>query len=134
MNHYQYPGMISLPKGKRCPLSISKLMMLNDKGWEITKTTSLAVMNGQHDINDMPASDAKKHVIFDITDTQNEALFAHYLEKTKTTNGWLIVYFHHPSSQEKKTMSDAKLHHVLQMIKRSNIPVVVQSQVLRVSQ
>lgn len=129
MNKYQFSGMISLAEGKNCPISISKLIALNNTGWEITNTTNVTVIKGQHEINDMPMLDSTKQVIFDASSPQNQALLANYLQRTKTSNGWIILYFDNQTLLNKKIIIE-----ILQMIKHSKIPVVLQSQVLRISQ
>ncbi|HBI21597.1 MAG TPA: hypothetical protein DDY37_03265 [Legionella sp.] len=133
MNQHHFSGMISLANDERCPVSLSKLMMLHRDGWEITTSSALKVVSGQHEINDMPAADAEYHVIYDMSHPVNEALFGEFLTETKTRNGWIVLYFH-TTGDAQKSMSSAQWHRILQIIQHSKIPVVLQSQVLKVSQ
>ena len=138
MNKYQFSGVISLSKSNRCrPQSLSgnQLSMLQNRGWEITETNALHAVNGQHEINDMPAPMAENLAVYDMSSNRDDATLSTFLKKTNVRNGWIILYFHtNASSQPDKLISVAKLNHILRMIKRSGVPVVLQEQVLKVSQ
>ena len=137
MNRYQFSGVISLFNGKTCrtqSLSLYQLVMLENQGWEISETN--AFVDGEHAINDMPAPDRKKQAIYDLSHDGDEVSLTKYLKETRERNGWIILYFHtnNMDSSEKKPMSIAKLNHILQIVTHLGIPVVLQEQVLRVSQ
>lgn len=136
MNKYQFPGVVLISNEKSChaqSLSMYQLIRLQNQGWEITKKNKL--IEGQHAINDMPAPDIEKLEIYDMSHSKNSMSLTKSLQETSLRNGWIILYFHtNIDSQIEKPMSIAKLNHILHTVKRSHIPVVLQEQVLRVSQ
>ncbi len=133
MQQYQFPGVISLASGQSCPISISKLLKLQHVGWEIIPSAKFSFIHGQHAINDMPATDAAKYVIYDISSPAYERLLEHFLAETKARNGWILLYFH-TSSTAKKAEESERLGRIFRVIKHANIPVVLHKQVWRVSQ
>lgn len=136
MNKYHFPGVISLSDTKSCraqSLSISELMMLHNQNWEITNTSPF--VEGEHAINDMPAPNRRKQVIYDMSSNKEDATFTRFIKETSLRNGWMILYFHSNStSQVKKTRRIDELNHILNIVKYSGVPVVLQEQVLTVSQ
>ena len=138
MNKYHFSGVISLSHSKSYraqSLSVYQLIMLQNLGWEITEKNGRGDMDGEHKINDMPSPDKKNQVIYDMSIDADGAILTNFLNKTKRRNGWIILYFHTlGGSQIERPMSIAKLNHILRMVKHSGIPVVLQEQVLKVSQ
>ena len=133
MKEHHFAGMISFANDKRCPLPIATLRMLQRDGWEITKSSVLNVVSGQHAINDMPAANAANHQIYDMSVPVSEAVFNLFLTETKRRNGWGLLYFHTPVDAQ-QSMNGAQWRRILAIIQDSKIPVVLQSQVLNVSQ
>ena len=137
MNKYQFSGVISLSNGKSCAsqhLSLNKLNMLQNQGWEITKADRFQDVSGERGINDMPAPDAKNLAIYDLSSGSNDVALKQFLKETKVRNGWIILYFHPIlESQAEGEMSISKLDHILRLVRRSGIPVVLQEQVVKIS-
>ena len=136
MNKYQFSGVISFSQGSHArSLSKYQLIMLQNQGWEITQTNTLRDVMGEHEINDMPAPDPRGQVVYDMSSGGGNIRLINFLKETKVRNGWIILYFHTiVGSKVAKPLSSAKLNHILQMVKHSGIPVVLQEQVLKVSQ
>jgi hypothetical protein len=136
MDKYQFPGVISVSNEKSChaqSLSMYQLIRLHNQGWEITKTNK--PINGEHAINDMPAPDRKKQVIYDMSHSKKNVSLNEFLKETSLRNGWIILYFHtNMDSKIEEPMNISKLNHILQNVSSSQIPVVLQEQVLKVSQ
>lgn len=153
MHQYQFAGVLSLSKHQSCraqALSMNELLKLEKQGWEITVLQKPLHKNKMPDtlkqisfdddnINDMPSPDVTKQKIYDMT-FYNKALnyqkaFINSLEKTKTRNGWMMLYFHTSKQAKiKNPITIAQLDQVLKVVKYSHIPVVLQEQVVRVSQ
>lgn len=137
MNKYQFSGVISLSNGKSCAsqhLSLNKLNMLQNQGWEITRTDRLHYVSGEHGINDMPAPDKKNLMIYDLSSRSNDVALKQFLKETKVRNGWIILYFHPIlESQAEGEMNISRLDHILRLVRRSDIPVVLQEQVVKIS-
>ena len=137
MNKYHFSGVISLSNNKPWhsrSLSRYQLIMLQNSGWEITNTNLLPHVSGQHKINEMPTSRGQHLAVYDMSSGGDNIALATFLKKTNVRNGWIVLYFHkNMSSPEKKPISTAKLNRILQIVKQSEIPVVIQEQVLRVS-
>lgn len=133
MDKYQFRGVISLESGKSCSAqfcSINQLIALRNHGWEIT--ANHLQQKQQHKINDMPIIDPTKIVFYDVLDDSSHASISAILKETKKRNGWVVFYIH----AQKTTLHPiniTQLNQVLRVIKYSNIPVVLQEQVLRVS-
>ena len=136
MNKYQFSGVISLSNGKSCraqSLSIYELIMLQKQAWEITETNPF--VDGEHAINDMPAPNRKKQAIYDMANSKDDGTLIKFIKETKVRNGWIILYFHtNTGSQVEKPMRIAALRHILQTVRHTDMPVVLQEQVLTVSQ
>ncbi len=138
MHHYQFTGVISLEKYKSCriqSLSIHQLILLQNQGWEITETKMMDAQHGEHKINDMPAPDMNQQVIYDMSSGADDLKLKQILKETKVRNGWIILYFHGPlEAQVQNPASIAHLNHILKTVKATGIPVVLEEQVVRVSQ
>ena len=138
MNQYQITGVISLEKNKSCrvqSLSIHQLILLQSQGWEITETTILDNKKSEHKINDMPASDINQRGIYDMSSGTDDSKLKRILKQTKVRNGWIILYFHRRGGDHRENaMSINQLKHILNIVRASDIPIVLQEQVLKVSQ
>lgn len=138
MNKYHFSGVISISHSNRYraqSLSVHQLIMLQNQGWEIAKKNGHGWLDGEHKINDMPSPDKRSQVIYDMSINGDGAILTNVLNKTKKRNGWIILYFHTlGGSQIERPMSIAKLNYILRTVKHSGIPVVLQEQVLKVSQ
>ena len=138
MNQYQITGVISLEKNKSCrvqSLSIHQLILLQSQGWEITETTILDNKKSEHKINDMPASDINQRGIYDMSSGTDDSKLKRILKQTKVRNGWIILYCHRRGGDHRENaMSINQLKHILNIVRASDIPIVLQEQVLKVSQ
>lgn len=138
MNQYQFTGVISLENDKSCriqSLSIHQLIQLQNQGWEISEKKILNAQQGEHKINDMPSPDINQLVIYDMSSDTDDSKLQQTLKETKVRNGWIILYFHGAfGSDFEKPMSIVHLKHILKIVKATGIPVVLEEQVLRVSQ
>ena len=95
----------------------------------------LSTQHGEHKINDMPAPDMNQQVIYDISSGTDDSKLKQILKETKVRNGWIILYFHGPlGAQVQNPASIAHLNHILKTVKATGIPVVLEEQVVRVSQ
>lgn len=142
MQSYHFSGVLALSHHQSCraqALSIAELLQLQKQGWEITSMDKKPRFDDKDSINDMPSPDKTKQKIYDLSlhahPLDYQQAFMQHLEATKIRNGWMMLYLHaQHHTRITKSITIAQLEPLLKMIKYSHIPVVLQAQVLKISQ
>lgn len=122
-------------QGLKSDLFVPPCGVSNSKLVQETKKYYTGLRTSDYGVNPLPVKDPYKLLVIEIDSSANITEISEWLDEVKKNPSWLILMFHKiDNSHERFSTTPENFTKIVDLVSKSNLPVVLPSQVLQISQ